>query len=1230
MPVIAIGLAGAAIGAGVGAAAGLTTFAAIATAASIGFSIGTLVGQQIFPEQIKQEGSRVNDLLVTSSAFGSVRPIVYGRVRIAGNVIWATPIKEVKTTKKSGKGGMSGPSVTSTTYTYFGNFAVALCEGPVDAVTRVWADSKLIFDMTGGGVSDVGPGGGDLEHWIVDQTISSPNLKFRFYPGDEEQQPDPLIEADKGEGNVPGYRGTCYVVFEDLPLINFSNRLPNITCEVVKNKDPAYPLQQWVPRAPDSIFGDDEWGHQSVAVDWDRGLLYWQGQNPMGIKVVDARTLQTIREVPMTEVLLDGTDGGTNIWGNVYAGAYVGPDGALYFLTYGDSSTDRIVRVDQNTLRETASFPLGGWVDFSDAHFGQPTMMTGLSLFTSAGTRQDYLLVFNLFTNWGVLSLPDMSHVAHGAEDGAVAPCQGACQGIVGLGVGEAWVFWGPGLLGGPVIVFQRIRATLGTFTHTMFTVTIPEINPDPTQTLFRPAEFHLFVWDEVDNSLIFTVTTGVDIGTGSNTFMAKWTEADGIVWSTALPNIASSHVSNAARITGGTVGFLTFTHMMELSTATGAIVYDEPAASYSVGWDVGVLNSIQLYDSQTRIMLGYYNSPGHGFGKAYLNRGDSKATTLGDIVADQCLRAGLLPEDFEVTDLTDVIEGYVVSQRASGAGILTPLFGAFLVDAFETDFMFKFVHRGGATVAAVTQDDLIREDKEAAEPYVETRQQEIELPMRLTLTYIDRDRDYQMNVGTAKRIRRPDPTVYSDNQVDLQFSCVMTQSPAKQMAEKLLYTTWNERHVIATRLSPEFDYLDPSDVVQLTLSDGYTARMRISQTTLGVDYSLETRLIGETDGQYESTAEADPGVPWLPSHFIFAAGPSQLIMLDTPLLRDVDDLGGRAIRGYWAGGPYSRAAVWPGAVLQTSLTGDNWTSLETILDDSTWGYIDQAPADWEPLFASQDELHGGTMVVGIIGGGFLPSSVSDEELASFANPMILIKENGQVEVIQYRDAAALGDGRWRLSHLRRGQRGSDTMAFGHRSGEIVVFLDDAAIEGLDLPLVSRNVYGFYRLVTVGMIPDSATRQTFTYHARDLMPYAPVNARRSNSGSDGVLTWTRRTRMGGMLEDGTDTVPLNEASEAYEVYLLPSEAAAAGFDPTVPATYRRAYTGLTAPTLTYTAAEMATDGFVPATDTVWAAIYQISGVVGRGFSSLHVLPPLGALAVSLEDGTGEWNGWTWG
>jgi len=54
--------------------------------------------------------------------------------------------------------------------------------------------------------------------------------------------------------------------------------------------------------------------------------------------------------------------------------------------------------------------------------------------------------------------------------------------------------------------------------------------------------------------------------------------------------------------------------------------------------------------------------------------------------------------------------------------------------------------------------------------------------------------------------------------------------------------------------------------------------------------------------------------------------------------------------------------------------------------------------------------------------------------------------------------------------------------------------------------------------------------------------------------------------------------------------------------------YTRAFLGLTVPSLTYTAAEMATDGFDPETDTLYLAVYQLSGVVGPGFPGIEAIP----------------------
>ena len=46
-----------------------------------------------------------------------------------------------------GKGG-GGGKVKTTEYLYYASFAVALCEGPITGIGRVWADGKAM-DMTG-------------------------------------------------------------------------------------------------------------------------------------------------------------------------------------------------------------------------------------------------------------------------------------------------------------------------------------------------------------------------------------------------------------------------------------------------------------------------------------------------------------------------------------------------------------------------------------------------------------------------------------------------------------------------------------------------------------------------------------------------------------------------------------------------------------------------------------------------------------------------------------------------------------------------------------------------------------------------------------------------------------------------------------------------------------------------------------------------------------------------
>jgi hypothetical protein len=214
----------------------------------VGSLVGNLIDRSLFRSNIQRthEGPRLSDLDIMASTEGAPIPRVYGRVRLAGEVIWATRLEEVVTTRSEtsggGKGGGGGQSITTTTttYSYFANLAVGLCEGPIGHVARVWADGKPL-ELSG--------------------------LTVRIYTGSEEQTPDPLIVAKEGADNAPAYRGLAYVVFERLPVANFGNRIPQLSFEVMR---PVGTLEKMV-RAVTLIPGATEFGYEPATVVQNMG-----------------------------------------------------------------------------------------------------------------------------------------------------------------------------------------------------------------------------------------------------------------------------------------------------------------------------------------------------------------------------------------------------------------------------------------------------------------------------------------------------------------------------------------------------------------------------------------------------------------------------------------------------------------------------------------------------------------------------------------------------------------------------------------------------------------------------------------------------------------------------------------------------------------------------------------------------------------------------------------------
>jgi hypothetical protein len=202
---------------------------------AVGGIAGNMLDQQLFGSTKRIEGPRLNDLRVMASEEGAAIPMLWGRMRVAGQVIWSTNLEEVKTTDTKKASAKGGPKTKTTSYSYIGNFAIGLCEGVIDGIGRVWADGKLL-DIT--------------------------QFTTRLYTGSETQEPDSLIEAIEEEGAAPAYRGLAYIVFEKLPLENFGNRLPQLSFEILRSANSAANEVKAVSIIP----GSTEFGYDTTVV----------------------------------------------------------------------------------------------------------------------------------------------------------------------------------------------------------------------------------------------------------------------------------------------------------------------------------------------------------------------------------------------------------------------------------------------------------------------------------------------------------------------------------------------------------------------------------------------------------------------------------------------------------------------------------------------------------------------------------------------------------------------------------------------------------------------------------------------------------------------------------------------------------------------------------------------------------------------------------------------------
>jgi hypothetical protein len=292
----------------------------------VGGALGAVLGQAIdgrlFAPKARH-GPRLGDLSVQTSSYGSQIPKLFGTLRVAGTVIWATGLKEDRHRSGGGKG-----RATTIEYSYSADFAVALSARKIRGVGRIWADGKLLRGA-----------GGDFKS----------RTGFRLYKGDEDQDVDPLIASVEGIGEAPAYRGIAYAVFEGFELADYGNRIPSLTFEVEADEAPvsvaqiASELSDWDVLGGDSVA---PLGYAAAGDSVRSAIETLTDLEPLSLRQVGGRLVVTNGQGESPEAIVagdvaseSGGTGGRSEWRRGSGDAVAGEASLAYYEPARDYQT---------------------------------------------------------------------------------------------------------------------------------------------------------------------------------------------------------------------------------------------------------------------------------------------------------------------------------------------------------------------------------------------------------------------------------------------------------------------------------------------------------------------------------------------------------------------------------------------------------------------------------------------------------------------------------------------------------------------------------------------------------------------------------------------------------------------------------------------------------------------------------------------------------------------------
>ncbi|WP_265015494.1 glycoside hydrolase/phage tail family protein [Wolbachia endosymbiont (group A) of Anoplius nigerrimus] len=1008
----------------------------------IGSELGALLGAQLDgamfsldAEQKVTHGARLKNLQVQTSTYGRTIPIIYGTARVAGNIIWSQPIKEEAITTKSKIG--RGMNVT---YNYYATLAIAICKGKVEKLNRIWADTtSLSFDeidytfYRGAEDQNPDPFMSSIEGVPAYRGISY--IVIKNFPLADYNNRVPIFTFEVQTALKP----SGFSIAENIENINiipgsgefvYDTKIQKKIAQekISSNQYIPYGLAQRVnhnnhTKKSDAVLSLDQLKEDLPNVEWVSVVVNWF-VNDLNIK--DCKIYPAVEFQDDSAILPDDWQVGSSTRDDAQLISKDASGNPRYGGTVSDSALIRYIEELHSRGYKVMLYPMplldtenkewrgrlsGTPEDISDffknqynkfiehyASIAKQTKVEGfiigsefVELTKIRDEQGNYPAVIELvkLAKRIKLQLGEEVIVTYAADWSEYHSYDGwynmdelwSSEYIDVVGIDAYFP-----LTDGPEPPFgYSAEDVMGGWSSGVgYDYFYDYSKSEPEKVKYNDSRY---AWKNIEK---WWSEAHINPG-GSKT---KWQPKMKKIWFTEYgfpsmngctnePNVfvdKGSIESKYPRYSNGEVSFLSQKIAIE-GTLKKWQSSEMVEKMFLWAWDARPFPYFpNLCDMWTDC---------HNWQTGHWIQGKLSQLNISDVLSDLLQKAGLKSDQFDTGGVKGLLSGYVINDQQPVRSIIKMLQSCYFFDVVEQGSKLKFVQKGrGVTTVMPIGETVFSNNSKLVNI------SQLDLNNKVNIVYFNRNFGYPIDVKYAELPKQ-------GTAITVEIPLIMEEGEAQNIAEVLLYSSWQERNIYNFKLPIKYAWLVPSDVI--TILDGEKKHtVRIIKTKFE-SMSIQVSGVSYDRSIYKLSFPSTRSLmlkEYPPSHI----SKTIIEMIDLP-----------HVKGNSASFTLiSEEKNWKGATLFISYNDKDYKPIASTNKQSTYGYV----------MESTDE---GLIVV-----------------LRFGKLLGIIDSNSALigkEVIKFQNTELIDKNKYKLSNLIRGQEGTKDTA-----GEKFVLLDDSII----------------------------------------------------------------------------------------------------------------------------------------------------------------------------------------